>query len=51
MILELAIALASPHVTGPKFFLAIIAAAVVANALFPMFRITREDGSHDHPTA
>lgn len=43
MILELAIALASPHVTGPKFFLAIIAAAVVANALFPIIRITRSE--------
>lgn len=43
MILELAIALASPHVTGPKFFLFAVAAVVVANALFPMFRITRSE--------
>lgn len=38
---ELLLALLSPHVTGPKFFILLGAAIYAANALFPTFTIRK----------
>lgn len=39
--IELLLALASPHVTGPKFFILLGASIYAANALFPVLTIRR----------
>lgn len=39
---ELLLALLSPHVTGPKFFILLGASTLAANAVFPVLTIRKK---------